>query len=66
MSSGIDKRWFVGGSLEIIPMEDTYLVDEVNHQNIIVVLSTANRKSVVPPPRAEFPIVGLPSRYLKV
>ncbi len=47
-------------------MEDTYLIDEVNRQNIIVVLSTTNRKSVVPPPRAEFPIVGLPGRYLKV
>jgi len=47
-------------------MEDTYLVDEVNHQNIIEVLNTASRKSVVPPPRAEFPIVGLPNRYLKV
>jgi hypothetical protein len=46
-------------------MEDTYLVDEVNRQNIIVVLNTANHKNVVPPPRAEFPIVGLPNRYLK-
>jgi len=66
MSSGIDKRWFICGSFEIIPMEEyipSWWGQLLKHH---CSAKHWNSKSVIPPPRAKFPIVGLPGRYLKV